>query len=212
MLVGECMSKYRKILLFVLLVFLFGSILTIVINLYMINGTKNQIIEINQLKELKNIDAILVLGCKVEGNSPSIMLANRLDKAYDVYNMLNTKLLLSGDHGKKDYDEVDVMRDYLKNMNVMEDDIVLDHAGFSTYDSIYRAKNVFNMKKVIIVTQNYHMYRALYLANKLDLEAVGVIALDVPQKGIMLKNEIREIFSRDKNFIKGILKPTSKYL
>ena len=91
-------------------------------------------------------------------------------------------------------------------------DIFLDHAGVNTYDSLYRAKYIFEAKKIVIVTQKYHMYRALYLANKLDLDAVGIVADDIPQKMIMLKNEIREILSRDKNFFKGIIKPKSKYL
>ena len=129
----------------------------------------------------------------------------------DVYNLLHKKIILSGDHGKKNYDEVNVMRNYILD-DVDSNDIFLDHAGFSTYDSIYRAKYIFNAKKIAIVTQKYHMYRALYLANKLDIEAIGIVAEDIPQKIIMFKNEIREILSRDKNFFQGIFKPQSKYL
>ena len=184
--------------------------MTLFINIHMVDGTKNQIIGINKLKG--NYDAIIVLGCRVNGDSPSLMLAKRLDKGIDVYNKLHTKIILTGDHGQNKYDEVNVMRDYLISSNIDSSDIFLDHAGFNTYDSIYRAKYVFEAKKVIIVTQEYHMYRALYLANSLDLEAVGVVADDIPQKGIMLKNEVREILSRDKNFFLGIFKPKSKYL
>ena len=104
------------------------------------------------------------------------------------------------------------MRDYLLDYNIKEEDIFLDHAGFSTYDSIYRAKYIFDVKKIIIITQKYHMYRALYLANKLDIEAVGIEANDIPQKGVMIKNRIREVLSRDKSFIYGLIKPKSKYL
>ena len=186
--------------------------MTLFINIYMINSTKSQIIDIDNIDEISDIDAIIILGCKVEDNGPSLMLAKRLDRGYDVYNKLHTKIILTGDHGQNEYDEVNVMRDYLLDFDIPRKDIFLDHAGFNTYDSIYRAKYVFDAKKVVIVTQEYHMYRALYLANKLDLEAVGVVAEDIPQKSIMLKNNIREILSRDKNFFLGIFKPKSKYL
>lgn len=189
-----------------------GCLLTLFINIFMICSTKSQIIDINDVKNRNDIDAILVLGCKAYSDGPSLMLAKRLDKGIEVYNLTESKLILSGDHGTKKYDEVNVMRDYVLNSSIDSKNVFLDHAGFSTYDSIYRAKYVFNAKKIIIVTQKYHMYRALYLANQLDLEAVGVVADDIPQKVIMFKNEIREILSRDKNFFKGIVKPESKYL
>lgn len=207
------MSKCKKrIFLFLLWIVIIGIFGTIFINGYIINSTKRQIITVDELDSVQNVNAILVLGCKAYNDGPSLMLSKRLEKAIDVYNKIGIKLLLSGDHGQKDYDEVDIMGDYIINEGVDVKDIFLDHAGFSTYDSIYRAKYVFLAKKIIIITQKYHMYRALYLANKLDIEAIGVIADDIPQKSIMIKNEIREIISRDKNFFKAILKPQSKYL
>ena len=202
-------KKGKKIFFLLFLLILIGIIGTLIINLYMINSTKNQIVELDDINE--EYDAIVILGCKVNGNTPSLMLARRLDKGIEVYNKLHTKILLTGDHGKNNYDEVDVMKAYL-NDDIDENDIFLDHAGFNTYDSLYRAKYIFMAKKIIIITQEYHMYRALYLANKLDIEAVGVVASDIPQKVVMLKNEVREILSRDKNFFKGIIKPKSKYL
>ncbi len=200
----------KKILIILGIIVIITVLLTLFINIRMITSTKNQIIEINELKD--DYDAIVILGCRVNGDSPSLMLAKRLDKGIEVYNKLHTKVLLTGDHGKSDYDEVNVMKDYLINANIEAKNIFQDHAGFNTYDSIYRAKYVFEAKKVVIVTQKYHMYRALFLANSLDLEAVGVVADDIPQKGIMIKNEIREILSRDKNYFKGLIKPKSKYL
>ena len=202
-------KKGKKIFFLLFLLILIGIIGTLIINLYMINSTKNQIVELDDINE--EYDAIVILGCKVNGNTPSLMLARRLDKGIEVYNKLHTKILLTGDHGKNNYDEVDVMKAYL-NDDIDENDIFLDHAGFNTYDSLYRAKYIFMAKKIIIITQEYHMYRALYLANKLDIEAVGIVASDIPQKLVMLKNEVREILSRDKNFFKGIIKPKSKYL
>ena len=202
----------KKVLIIIVSVIGFIALLTLFINIYMITSTKNQIVSINDLNNITDIDAIVILGCRVDGDSPSLMLSRRLDKGIEVYEKLKTKVILSGDHDDKYYDEVNVMRDYMLSSNVLSSDIFMDHAGINTYDSIYRAKYIFNAKKIVIVTQKYHMYRALYLANSLDLEAVGVVADDIPQKFIMLKNEIREILSRDKNFFKGLIKPKSKYL
>lgn len=199
----------KKVLIIISIFILIISLLTLFINLRMINTTKDQIVSIDSLSN--DYDAIIVLGCKVNDDGPSLMLAKRLDRGIDVYNKLNTKIILTGDHGRNEYDEVNIMRDYILD-SIPSKDIFLDHAGFNTYDSIYRAKYVFEAKKVVIVTQKYHMYRALYLANSLDLDAVGVVADDIPQKIIMLKNEIREILSRDKNYFLGIFKPKSKYL
>jgi vancomycin permeability regulator SanA len=199
----------KKVFIILGIIVIIGALLTLFINIRIITSTKNQIIEINELKD--DYDAIMVLGCRVNGDSPSLMLARRLDKGIEVYNKLNTKVILTGDHDEKEYDEVNVMRNYVLD-SVPSEDIFLDHAGITTYDSIYRAKYIFGAKKIVIVTQRYHIYRALYLANQLDIEAVGVVADDIPQKFIMLKNEIREVLSRDKNYFKGLIKPKSKYL
>ena len=87
----------------------------------------------------------------------------------------------------------------------------MDHAGFSTYDSIYRAKEIFKAKKIIVVTQEYHLYRSLYLAKKLDIEAYGVVA-DRREYRFQLKRDVREIAARAKDFIKIIFRPEPKYL
>ena len=87
----------------------------------------------------------------------------------------------------------------------------MDHAGFSTYESIYRAKEIFNVKKIIIVTQKYHLYRALYIANQLGIEAYGV-GSDPRQYVGATYREAREILARDKDFVKCIFKPKPTYL
>ena len=184
----------------------------IIINKIVINKTVDKIISINDAKKLDNVDAILVLGCKVNGDYPSSMLANRLEKAVDLYNKDLRKIIISGDHGQTEYDEVNVMFDYLVNLGVAEDDIFMDHAGFSTYDSIYRFRDVFLGKKVIIVTQEYHLYRALYIASKLGLDAYGVKADDINYVALMKKNETREFLARNKDFFKVMIKPKPKYL
>lgn len=121
-------------------------------------------------------DAILVLGAKVwEDGSPSGILEDRLITALDLYARgASDRLLASGDHGQTDYDEVNAMKTYAVERGVPSSAVFTDHVGFSTYESLYRARDVFEVQTVIIVTQWYHLYRALYIARSLGLTAYGV--------------------------------------
>ena len=118
---------------------------------------------------------------------------------------------MSGDHGKENYDEVNVMKKYAIDMGVKSEDIFMDHAGFSTYESIYRAKKIFGAKKVVIVTQEFHLYRALYIANKLGIKAYGVSA-SLKKYSTESYLKFREIFARNKDFVNCIFKPKPTYL
>ena len=131
---------------------------------------------------------------------------------YNKYkNNVSSKIIMSGDHGREDYDEVNLMKNYAIEKGIPSEDIFMDHAGFSTYETMYRAKEIFKAKKVVIVTQNYHMYRALYDAKKLGLDAYGVCS-DPRQYVGATYREIREILARDKDFVKCIFKPKPTYL
>lgn len=182
------------------------------INLIVIGKTKNRIISPKKANQLKEIDCILILGAGIKGNYPSPMLEDRLLKGIFLYQQkISPKILVSGDHMSKNYDEVNVMKDYLVGHKIPSQDIFMDHAGISTYDSIYRAKYIFQAQKVIIVTQKYHLYRALYIAKKLDLDAYG-IASNQREYQNQEKRELREVFARTKDFIKAQIKPTATYL
>lgn len=184
-------------------------LLIILINTYMILNTQNKIISIN---EVNDSDCILVLGAGIRRNGPSPMLEDRLKTAIELYNQKKApKILVSGDHEHDDYDEVNVMKNYLKEKGIPSEDIFMDHAGLSTYDSIYRAKKIFKAKKVIIVTQKYHLYRALYIAQSIDLKSVGVSA-NKQKYAFQSKRDIREIAARIKDFIQCIIKPEPTYL
>ena len=140
------------------------------------------------------------------------MLEDRLLTGATLYKRkISNKIIVSGDHSEEYYDEVNVMKTYLKEQNIPSKDIFMDHAGFSTYDSIYRAKEIFKAKKIIIVTQEYHLYRALYIAEKLNLEAYGISANRRTYQN-QLKRDVREIAARIKDLIKCIFKPTSTHL
>lgn len=188
-------------------------ILVFGINFYVKASTKKQIIDNeSELSNLSDVDCILILGAGVRNNEPSPMLEDRLLKGIELYNKnISSKIIMSGDHSREEYDEVNIMKDFAIGKGVKSEDIFMDHAGFSTYESIYRAKEIFEAKKIIIVTQSYHLYRALYIANSLGIEAYGVSA-DLRTYTNQLSREIREIIARDKDFIKCIYKPKPTYL
>ena len=184
----------------------------LVTNLIMITSTKNNIKEEKELSNIKDVDCILVLGAGIRYNKPTPMLEDRLLTGIDLYNnQISNKILASGDHMNKNYDEVNVMKDYLISRKIPSSDIFMDHAGISTYDSIYRVKHIFKAKKIIIVTQKYHLYRALYIAKTLNIEAYGV-ASNPRRYASQLPRDIREFLARTKDFIKVHLKLKSKYL
>ncbi|MBR6697268.1 MAG: YdcF family protein [Lachnospiraceae bacterium] len=183
------------------------------INAHVKHKVKNNIISVVEAKEKEDIDCILVLGCSVYSDGvPSPMLQDRLEKGIELYNVnAAPKLLMSGDHGQIDYDEVGTMKNYAIDKNIVSEDIFMDHAGFSTYESIYRAKEIFGADKIIIVTQAYHLYRALYIADKLGVEAYGVAAAGDDYVG-QANRDTREVLARNKDFVKCIFKPEPTYL
>ncbi|MGI6554842.1 MAG: SanA/YdcF family protein [Bacillota bacterium] len=160
-------------------------------------------------------DAILILGARVHSDgNVSLMLHDRLTTGYELFEKGKApKIIVSGDHGRKEYDEVNAMKSFLKEKSVPSEDIFMDHAGFSTYESLYRARDIFQVKKVIIVTQEFHLTRALFIARELGLEAHGVAADKHIYHTVMLKSELREILARNKDFLTAkIIKPLPTYL
>ena len=165
------------------------------------------------MEETKEADCIIVLGAGIVGGRPSISLANRLDKAIEVYNLGHTKkILVSGDHGESNYDEVNVMRNYLLEKGIPKEDIFMDHAGFSTYDSMHRARSVFKVSKAIVVTQALHLRRALYIGDKMGIDVMGVEAVNSTLKSTAFQS-IREYPARVKAYLQcEILHSKPKYL
>lgn len=159
----------------------------------------------------KNMDAILVLGCAVWGEKPSPMLQDRLDKAIELYNDgYSEKIIMSGDKTGDDHSEVNTMKKYAIEHGVDSNHIYLDYYGVSTYDSIYRAKHVFNVNNVIVVTQPYHLYRAVYIGLTKDMNIYGVSSLGNDYSG-QFKRDVREFLARPKDCIKCVINPTAEY-
>ena len=147
-------------------------------------------------------DCILVLGALVRGDTPSDMLADRLDVAIGLYfDGVAPVLLMSGDgESPETYDEVKVMRSYAIEAGVPEDDIVCDPYGLSTYDSVKRAKEVYKYSKICVVTQKYHLSRALYIADKLGFSALEGHSADLDTYRGQFFRDVREILARFKDF------------
>ena len=210
-------KKFRRIFFVVAIVLLalgiLGAIIVLCINGYVINSTKKQILTEEEAAALQDVDCIVVLGCQVKSDgTPSHMLEDRLKRGVALYQAgAAPKLLMSGDHGTKGYDEVDAMKRYAFHAGIASEDIFMDHAGFSTYETVYRAKEIFGAKKVLIVTQTYHLYRALHIANALGLEAYGVAAEYRTYSGQTMR-DIREILARVKDVAMGIFKPLPTYM
>jgi vancomycin permeability regulator SanA len=121
-------------------------------------------------------DCVLVLGARVfSSGTLSAMLEDRVKVGIALYEAgASPKLLMSGDHGTVEHDEVNNMKAYAVDAGVPPEDVFMDHAGFSTYESMYRAQYILSAKKVVIVTQRYHLFRAVYTARALGIEAYGV--------------------------------------
>ena len=178
----------------------------------MVKATEKNIFTADTFKNDEKADCILILGAGVKDGKPKPMLRDRLLTGIELYKSgAAEKIIMSGDHGRADYDEVNVMRAFALEQGVSAEDIFLDHAGFSTYDSVYRAKNIFGAENIIIVSQKYHLYRALYISEKLDVKAAGVSA-NLNTYGGQLKRDIREIIARDKDFFKCIVKPEAEIM
>lgn len=200
----------KKIFKYILIVLIVIILVPVIINFYVILSTKNRIVS-GYSELLTDIDYIVVLGACIRRGKPSPMLEDRLKTGISLYNNdISNKILITGDHMNDDYDEVTVMKNYLLEHGIPEEDIITDNYGISTYDSIYRVKNVYKSNKVVIVSQRYHLYRALFLSDNLDLESYGVEA-DLRYYYGQWYREIREILARNKDFIKGIIKPKAVY-
>jgi vancomycin permeability regulator SanA len=176
-------------------------------------STRDQLLSTDEAIQLDDVDCILVLGCLVKADGrPSDMLQDRLQRGVELYHKgAAPKLLMSGDHGRVDYDEVATMKQYAIDSAIPSENIFMDHAGFSTYESIYRAKEIFQAEKILIVTQEYHLYRALYIANRLGLEAYGVSSDYRTYIGQAMR-DFREMLARVKDFGTCIIKPKPTYL
>jgi SanA protein len=169
-------SLLGRILAGVALVVFLLVILVLTTSLVVSRGGRSRIAA--SAEDAPKAKVAIVLGARVlPSGNPSDMLADRLDTGVALYKAGKVqKLLLSGDHGQTTYDEVNAMRKYCLARGVADQDIFMDHAGFDTYDTMYRARDVFQVTDCLVVTQSFHLPRAVYTARALGLDATGVSA------------------------------------
>lgn len=205
-------KRIKHILLSCFTCVLAAGITVLLINMYMIDKYKEKILSYDNMVD-KKFDCILVLGAMVyDDDRPSHMLEDRLNQAIELYNAgYSDRILMSGDHGSSEYDEVNAMKQYAVDKGVKSDHIFMDHAGFSTYESMFRARDIFQVETAIIVTQGYHLFRGLYIANELGLDAYGVPS-DQRQYVGQVKRDIREVAARVKDFFGVLLQVKPTYL
>ena len=182
-------------------------------NYYVKKSCEKKILGEAEAQNLSSVDCILVLGCGLRPDGePTQMLRDRLDAGIALYQSgVAPKILVSGDHGRVQYDEVNRMKRYAMDKGVPSQDIFMDHAGFSTYESMYRARDVFQVEKAVVVTQEYHLYRALYDGKSLGLEMWGVPAKKVRYGGQRIR-DAREVLARNKDILYCALQPEPTYL
>lgn len=188
------------------------GLFTLIVNFHVKNSAEKHIVSPQEAAQ-KNADCIIVLGAGVWAEGvPSPMLSDRLERGIELYEMgAAPKLLMSGDHGTIEYDEVNVMKDFALDEGIPSEDVFMDHAGFSTYESMYRAAEIFGCEEVIVVTQEYHLYRAVYIGEKMGMTVWGVAAQ--PQNYANQDyRDAREILARVKDFLMVIFKPEPTYL
>ena len=222
------MKRIKKFFLRLLLVMIslamVGTMVIMLVNGKVKSSTREDIfyvvqesdVELNAVAKAKlkdfGADCGIVLGCGIEDSqTPSPMLKDRLDVGIAMYKQgFVPKLLLSGDNGQQSHNEIHVMLKYTREAGVPEEDIFCDHAGFSTYDSMYRAADIFQVERAIVVTQKYHEYRALYIGKKLGIEVCGVASNQASYFGQKYR-EAREILARVKDFGKANLRMKATY-
>lgn len=199
------MKGFRRLLLVLLAVCVLGSVAALGISGYVVSSQVDRIRDWN--RPPGKVDAILVLGCGVDANGrPKPMLKDRLSVGGNLRQAgWSDRLLLSGDNSGPGYNEVGAMKDWLEMAGLPQDALILDNEGFNTDASIRRARDVFGMKRIVIVTQRYHLYRALYLAEAYGLEAYGVSATLRTYGPKQILWSAREILARDKDFLRMTL-------
>ena len=199
----------RRLFLFVALAFGLVTIFVLVCNIVIYTTTRAYIH--NDAKEAPNAEAALIPGAAVfEDGALSSIFLDRVDMAINLYETGKvSKILVSGDNSTDSHNEVNPVRLYLISKGIPDQDIFLDHAGFDTYSTMYRARDIFGVSSVLITTQSFHLPRSVFIARRLGIEAHGVNS-DVGQ--FLFRNYVREVLANEKAVLNLIFHRKPKYL
>ena len=203
--VGGVLALVLAVVVVVALVFV-GTNATAVLT------TRDDIVD-QQAAASFDADAIIVLGASVyPDGTPSGILQDRLDDGIALYFAgAAPKIIMSGDNGTETYNECWAMKRYAVSQGVPSEDVFCDHAGFSTYETMYRARHVFGAERIVVATQTYHLYRALYDAQGVGMEAIGVPS-DYGEYANQSWYDIREVFARTKDFFQVLFSVPSTFV
>ncbi|MDD3646764.1 MAG: ElyC/SanA/YdcF family protein [Candidatus Gracilibacteria bacterium] len=205
----ELVKKIIKVKLYLIALII---LLIAGVNLYVLSFSASNIYSsVENIPEGNNVG--LILGASIKPNKePSDILKDRLNVAIEAYNAGKIQnIIVSGDNSQVNYNEPQAMENYLVEAGVKKENIYKDYAGFDTYDSIYRAREIFGIDNLVIFTQEFHLKRAVYIASRLGIDAIGV-KTDLHKYVAINYYELREIFSRIKAFVEAdILKVETKY-
>lgn len=201
-LLGRCLKAALAVLVALAIVVIAANAITVL-------STRGQVHTVAQLSdELADnpADAVVVLGASVYADGrPSDILADRLEVAVDLYKAGAARAIIcSGDNRSSHYDESDAMKAYCVSLGVPSQDVYVDHGGITTYDSMYRARYVFGAERIIVATQAYHLYRAMFAADALGMEAWGV-PTDKGAYHNQMQYSLREVVARTKDFFAALL-------
>lgn len=199
----------RRILFFLavglglLVIFIFGS------NIVIHASTKAYMYD--DVSAVPNAAVALIPGAAVlRSGALSPIFIDRVDMAIQLYKAGKvSKILVSGDNSTESNNEVNPVRLYLISEGVPDEDIFLDHAGFDTYSTMYRARDIFGVTSVVVSTQSFHLPRAVFIARRLGMDAYGMNA-DVGN--ILFRNSVREVLAQEKAVIDLLLNRKPKFL
>ena len=179
---------------------LLAGLTVVIINAAMKDAASDMIFDVSEI-DGQGVDCVLILGAGLKADgTPSHMLEDRIKVGVEVADAAGIRyILMSGDDSGDYYDEPSAMKKYAMELGVEESRILIDGQGFSTFESITRAGEVYGFDSIVIITQEYHLYRALHIADRYDIEAVGVSA-DLRPYVMQIKCDVREIFARVKDF------------
>ncbi|MBN1494422.1 YdcF family protein [Candidatus Peregrinibacteria bacterium] len=187
----------KKILIVGLSVFAAAAVFCSGVVFYVQNYAAEFIYFYSDIENIPIKDVAIVFGASVNPDTlrPSDMLTDRLITGVELYRAGKVqKIVMSGDNRVSHYNEPLVMKKFAEDLGVPTEDIVLDYAGRRTYDTCYRAVEIFGIKNAVLVTQKYHLYRALYTCRSLGVDAVGV---DAARQAYIGQNyyDFREFFA-----------------
>ena len=205
---NEYTSRVKRLLLLAAAGFGAFVVFIVATNLVFYLSTKTYMFDV---AEAPNAEVALIPGAAVlENGALSVIFLDRVDTAIALYQAQKvSKILVSGDNSTDSHNEVNPVRLYLISKGIPDQDIFLDHAGFDTYSTMYRAREIFGVSSVLIATQSFHLPRSVFIARRLGIEAYGVNA-DLGD--ILFRNYVREVLANEKAVLDLLLNRKPKFL